>query len=126
MKEHSIFVGMDVHKNSIDIAIAEKGRQGPLRHFGTIEGSLAALDKVVRKLVSNGQRPCFVYEAGPCGYQIYRHLTAKGFDCAVVAPSLITGCAQCGPFPCVILKELTTVKSSGDAFTNPKLPVFSS
>jgi transposase len=50
---------------------------------------LAALDKVVRKLVSNGQRPFFAYEAGPCGYQIYRHLTAKGFDCAVVAPSLI-------------------------------------
>jgi transposase len=89
MKDNSIFVGMDVHKNSIDIAIAEKGREGQLRHFGTIEGSLAALDKVVRKLVSNGQRPCFAYEAGPCGYQIYRHLTAKGFDCAVVAPSLV-------------------------------------
>jgi transposase len=79
---------MDVHQNSIDIAIAEKGRQGQLRHFGTIESSLA---KVVRKLVSNGKRPCFVYEAGPCGYQIYRHLTAKGFDCAVVAPSLVPG-----------------------------------
>ena len=89
MKDNSIFVGMDVHKNSIDIAIAQKGRQGQLRHFGTIEGSLAALDKVVRKLVSNGQRPCFAYEAGPCGYSIYRHLTAKGFDCAVVAPSLV-------------------------------------
>lgn len=89
MKDNSIFVGMDVHKNSIDIAIAEKGRAGQLRHFGTIEGNLTALDKVVRKLVSNGQRPCFVYEAGPCGYQIYRHLSAKGFDCAVVAPSLV-------------------------------------
>ena len=78
MKEHSIFVGMDVHKNSIDIAIAEKGREGQRRRFGTIEGSLAALDKVVRKPVSNGQRPCLVYEAGPCGYQIYRHPSAKG------------------------------------------------
>ncbi len=57
--------------------------------FGKIEGSLAALDKVVRKLVPNGQRPCFVYEAGPCGYSIYRHFTAKGFDCAVVAPSRV-------------------------------------
>jgi transposase len=54
-----------------------------------IDGTLAAIDKVVRKLVSNGNRLRFVYEAGPCGYQIYRHLTAKGFDCSVVAPSRI-------------------------------------
>jgi transposase len=44
---------------------------------------------VVRKLVSKGNRLHFVYEAGPCGYQIYRHLTAQGFDCDVVAPSRI-------------------------------------
>ena len=94
MKEHSIFVGMDVHKNSIDIAIAEKGRQGQLRHFGTIESSLAALDKVVRKLVSNGQRPCFVYEAGPCGYQIYRHLTA-----VLPAPYSNAPISQLAPLP---------------------------
>jgi len=89
MKDNSIFIGMDVHKNSIDIAVAEKGRTGQVRHFGKIEGSLAALDKAVRKLVSKGQRPQFVYEAGPCGYPIYRHLIAQGFDCTVVAPSRI-------------------------------------
>jgi transposase len=44
---------------------------------------------VVRKLVSKGQQLHFVYEAGPCGYQIYRHLIAKGFHCQVVAPSRI-------------------------------------
>jgi transposase len=47
------------------------------------------LDKVVRKLVSKGSRLHFVYEAGPCGYQIYRHLTSQGFDCVVVAPSRV-------------------------------------
>jgi transposase len=89
MKDNSIFIGMDVHKNSIDIATAQKGRKGQVLHYGKIDGTLAALDKVVRKLVSKGDRLHFVYEAGPCGYQIYRHLTAQGFDCSVVAPSRV-------------------------------------
>ena len=89
MKKHSTFVGMDVHKNSISIALAHEGRQGEVRSYGRIDSSLLALDKVIRKLVSNGTRLYFVYEAGPCGYQIYRHLTAQGFDCTVVAPSRI-------------------------------------
>lgn len=89
MTHHSTFIGMDVHKNSIDIAIAQEGRKGQIRHYGKIDGTLTALDKVVRKMVSTGNELHFVYEAGPCGYQIYRHLTAEGFDCAVVAPSRI-------------------------------------
>jgi transposase len=89
MKNNSIFIGMDVHKNSINIAIAQQGRKGQVRHYGKIEGTLSALDKVVRKLVSKDEPLHFVYEAGPCGYQIYRHLTAQGFDCSVVAPSRV-------------------------------------
>jgi len=89
MKEYSTFVGMDVHKNSIAIAIAQRGRNGEVRSYGKINGTLDDLDKVVRKLVSKGGRLHFVYEAGPCGYGIYRHLTAKGYDCAVVAPSRV-------------------------------------
>jgi transposase len=89
MKEYSTFIGMDVHKNSIEIAIAQRGRNGEVRSYGKIDGTLDALDKVVRKLVSKGGPLHFVYEAGPCGYEIYRHLTAKGYDCAVVAPSRI-------------------------------------
>jgi transposase len=89
MKKHSIFIGMDVHKNSIQIAIAEQGRKGEIRSYGKIDGSLTALDKVVRKLTSKGGRLYFVYEAGPCGYEIFRHLTAQGHDCTVVAPSRV-------------------------------------
>ena len=89
MKQYSTFVGMDVHKNSIEIAIAQRGRNGEVRNYGKIDGTLEALEKVVRKLVSKGGLLHFVYEAGPCGYEIYRHLTAKGYDCAVVAPSRI-------------------------------------
>ena len=89
MKKSIMFIGLDVHKNSIEIAIAESGRGGEVRSYGSVDGSLAALDKVVRKLVSLNYELRFVYEAGPCGYDIYRHLTAQGFDCVVVAPSKI-------------------------------------
>ncbi len=68
------YVGLDVHKNSIAVAFADEGRDGDLRSYGTISGDLLSLDKVVRKLVSRGTEPRFVYEAGPCGYGIYRHL----------------------------------------------------
>lgn len=83
------FIGLDVHKNSISIALANAGHDNEVRYYGTINGDLASLDKVVRKLVSQGTSLSFAYEAGPCGYEIYRHLTRKGYDCIVVAPSLI-------------------------------------
>jgi len=89
MKKLITFIGLDVHKSSIEIAIAELGRGGEVRSYGKVDGSLAALDKIVRKLVSLNYKLHFVYEAGPCGYDIYRHLTAQGFDCVVVAPSKI-------------------------------------
>lgn len=78
-----------MHKNPIAVALADAGRDGDIRHDGTIGGDLAPLDSVVRKLVSQGKTLRFVYEAGPCGYEIYRHLTKQGYDCSVVAPSLI-------------------------------------
>jgi transposase len=89
MKEHTIFVGLDVHKDSIDVAIAEGGGNREVRHCGTVGGDLAALDKAIRRLRSRGAVLRVVYEAGPCGYEIYRHLTREGIDCVVVAPSLV-------------------------------------
>ena len=89
MKKNNMFVGMDTDKNYIDIAICEEGRNKEVRHYGRIENNLSALDKLVSKLETLGHTLHFVYEAGPCGYTIYRHLRAKGIDCAVVAPSQI-------------------------------------
>jgi len=83
------FIGMDVHKNSITIAIAEEGSRYSARVYGTINNDLDALNKFCRKMVSTANELYFVYEAGPCGYGIYRHLTGKGFNCIVAAPSMI-------------------------------------
>jgi len=76
---------MDVHKDSIDIAVAEEG--GEVRHYGRTGGDMNALTRSVRKLESLGRALVFVYEAGPCGYGIYRMLKARGHECWVVAPS---------------------------------------
>ena len=89
MKDSIIFIGLDVHKDTIDIAIAESNGSKEVRHYGKIDGDLTALDKAVRKLQSKGSELRFVYEAGPCGYDIYRHLAKQKLSCIVVAPSLI-------------------------------------
>ena len=87
MAKRSMFVGMDVHKDSIDVSLAEEGRDGEVRHYGVIPGDLEAVAKVVRSLRAPTRRLRFVYEAGPCGFGIHRYLTAQGEDCVVVNPS---------------------------------------
>ena len=87
MAKRSMFVGMDVHKESIDISLAEEGRDGEVRHYGVIPGDLEALAKVVRALRAPQRRLRFVDQAGPCGFGIHRYLTAQGEDCVVVSPS---------------------------------------
>ncbi len=89
MKETIKFIGLDVHKNSISIALADEERNSKVRYYGKISNTLTALDKFVRKQLINGCELKFIYEAGPCGYSIYRHLTGNGFECVVAAPSLI-------------------------------------
>lgn len=89
MEKCITYVGLDVHKNSIAVALADHGRESEVRRYATINSDLASLDKITRKLVSQGSEPRFVYEAGPCGYKIYRHLRQQKFECMVAAPSLI-------------------------------------
>ncbi len=89
MAKRSTFVGLDVHEESIAVALAEGGRFGEVRTYVTVGGDLDALDEVRRTLVRPARTLRFVYEAGSCGFTIFRHLTAQGEDCAVVSPSMI-------------------------------------
>jgi transposase len=68
MEKSNTFVGLDVHKNSISVGIADDGRNAEVRHYGVIGGGLEDLDRLVKKLSSPGKELHFVYEAGPCGY----------------------------------------------------------
>jgi transposase len=83
-----LYVGLDVHKESIVVATAPEG-DTPVELYGTIGGTLEALDKLIKKLAKPDLELRFVYEAGPCGYVIYRHLKQRQFHCQVIAPSLI-------------------------------------
>lgn len=82
------YVGMDVHKETIAVAIAKEGR-GEAVYYGEIANNAEAIRKLVTKVTSNGERASFCYEAGPCGYEVYRQLIDLGQRCDVVAPSLI-------------------------------------
>lgn len=88
MNQFSKYVGMDVHKSTIAVAVAE-GRGGEVRYLGEIANTTEAIGKLVRQLKKGDDSLSFCYEAGPCGYGIQRHLSDLGWDCQVVAPSLI-------------------------------------
>jgi transposase len=79
---------MDVHKATIAISIAEDGRNGPARFLSVIPSQPDEIAKMAKRLGRHGELD-FCYEAGGCGYNIYRQLTALGHSCTVVATSLI-------------------------------------
>src|SRR4029453_8051701 len=85
----TLYVGLDVHKDSITVAYAPDDRGADVVSLGAIGTRQCDIDKLIRKLESKDATLVFVYEAGPCGYWLYRYLTRKGFACSVVAPSLI-------------------------------------
>lgn len=88
MKKTTRFVGLDVHAESIAVAIAEGGRNGEVRSLGLIPNRLESIRKLIQKLGGpNGLQAC--YEAGPTGYALYWQLAKLGVECEVIAPSLI-------------------------------------
>jgi transposase len=86
MEEYKAYVGLDVHKDTIAVAVAYPGRERAEAR-GFIPNTKRALMKLVGRLDGNGERLLFCYEAGPCGYEIYRLIRGWGHDCQVVAPS---------------------------------------
>ncbi len=89
-RSYSAYIGLDVHKETITISVAYNGRKDP-EHLGEIPNNPESARKLVARL--NKQFACelllFCYEAGPCGYVLYRQLLDLGHHCMVVAPSRI-------------------------------------
>jgi transposase len=82
------YIGLDVHKETIAVSIAPQNST-EVRRYGIIGGTLEAVDKLLKKLASENVELRLVYEAGPCGFVLCRHLRNKGIACDLVAPSLI-------------------------------------
>lgn len=86
MKEATRFVGLDVHAETIAVAVAEPGR-GEVRSLGIIPNDVASMRKLIQKLGRKDLRFC--YEAGPTGFALYWQLAELGFECDVIAPTLV-------------------------------------
>jgi transposase len=85
--DSTLFVGLDLHKDSITVAYALDN--GEIQALGKTGTSQTDIDRLCKRLKAKGCHIKVVYEAGPCGYGLQRRLVAKGFECMVCAPSLI-------------------------------------
>jgi len=88
MSTNVVYVGLDVHKDSIALAVAREGRE-PAETWKTIPYDGVRLRKALKMLVKSGERLKVCYEAGPTGFGLCRRLRKAGIDCIVAAPSLV-------------------------------------
>jgi transposase len=80
---------MDVHKDSIAVAYVPQEHGAEVPYLGAIGTRQCDIDQMIRKRQAKAPHLLFVSEAGPCGYWLSHYLTQTGYDCWVVAPSLI-------------------------------------
>jgi transposase len=88
-QSNTLYIGMDVHTDAIAVAYVGQEHHAEVIYLGAIGTRQCDIDQLIRKMQSKSKQLVFVYEAGPCGYWLYRYLTKKGHVCWVVAPSLI-------------------------------------
>jgi transposase len=84
-----VFVGIDVAKARNAVAIADGERGGEVRYLGEVDASEESMRRLVKRIAAKHERVHFCYEAGPTGYGLHRVISALGYPCIVVAPSLI-------------------------------------
>jgi hypothetical protein len=89
MEKTTRFVGLDVHKASIAVAVAVADAFGDPEEHGQIANDPSAVHKLMQRLGGPDIHLVVAYEAGPTGYALHRQLTAMGIACVVVAPSLV-------------------------------------
>lgn len=88
--KHTLYVGLDTDSKHIDVAVADGLPHGEVRYWGQIANEPAAVDRLIKRLRQDGRALVVCYEAGPCGYGLYRRLAGQpGVRCQVVAPALI-------------------------------------
>ena len=92
MSKHTIiFIGLDTHKEFTEVVSIADSRDASHACLGRVQSTRQGITALARRLTSRHPKSTlhFVYEAGPCGFWIYRLLTSLGHICYVVAPSLI-------------------------------------
>ena len=104
MADRITYVGLDVHKERIVVAVAEGGLRGEVREYGRIANTAAALDRLVRKLGGDGVKPAVLLRSGAVRLRHSASVVGGGHECVVVAPSLIpseraTGSRPTGGMP---------------------------
>jgi len=85
----TLYIGLDVHKEAIAVAYVAQDQGAEVTYLGTIGTRQCDIDQLIRTRHSKAKQLVLVYEAGPCGYWLSRYLTNNGYQCWVVAPSLI-------------------------------------
>src|ERR1700692_2361794 len=96
MTDLTLFVGLDVHKKTISVAVVEAAAGAVVRFYGTIANTPDSVRTLCRKLSKDGQQLHFCYEAGPCGDGVHRQLTRRP---CFLPPTLGTDTSKYHPRP---------------------------
>ncbi|EGJ01438.1 transposase and inactivated derivatives-like protein [Shigella boydii 3594-74] len=118
---NTLYVGLDVHKESITVAYAINSE--PVELMGKIGTSPTDIQNLCKRLRSKSSQVSIVYEAGLCGYGLYRRLVKSGFDCMVCAPSLIPKNRGSGLKPIAVMPSDLCVHCVQEIFLLSTYPV---